>query len=111
MMGRRSLRPSVQALDETQQMPWRVKRRLRRQQRRGATGIILFADIRETSRSLVHKAGVVALWKDGVELCSGSGLRKRVKFVKLSPGSHHIEFKVIRQRESRSSSFERVIRL
>lgn len=95
--------PSVQALTEVRRIPWRVKRRLRRQRRRGATGILLYADIREPVRSPVYKLGIVVLRKDGAELCNASRSGRRLRWVELKPGKHEVEFMVIRLSEAKRS--------
>ncbi|MQY40978.1 hypothetical protein SRB17_90150 [Streptomyces sp. RB17] len=103
--------PSVKALDESKRLPLLVSWRLRREQRRSRTGVLLFAEIREPVRSLTHKAGIVSLWEDGVELCSRTRDAKMPKFVELSPGLHRLEFKVTRMRAGKSTSFLKVVDL
>lgn len=103
--------PAVEALNESTSMPWRVRRRLRKEQGRGRTGVLLFAEIREPIRSLTHKAGVVALWEDDIEICYRSHTARAPKFVELPPGSHCLDFKVLRVRKSRSTSFQKVVTL
>ncbi|MBA2807848.1 hypothetical protein E0500_010605 [Streptomyces sp. KM273126] len=71
----------------------------------------MYAEIREPLRSLTYKAGVVSLWENGVELCSRSRDTKMPKFVELPPGAHTFEFKVIRVRAGKSSSFQKVVDL
>ncbi|MFG3370350.1 hypothetical protein ACGF0K_36035 [Streptomyces sp. NPDC048156] len=97
--------PYVEVLDESKRLPLLVRWRLRREQQRGRTGVLLFAEIREPVRSLTHKAGIVSLWEDGVELCFRSRDAKRPKFVELAPGVHRLEFKVTRISVKGSTSF------
>ncbi|WP_258572730.1 hypothetical protein [Streptomyces sp. KM273126] len=104
-------RPSVEALDESKRLPLLVRWRLRKEQHRRRTGVLLYAEIREPLRSLTYKAGVVSLWENGVELCSRSRDTKMPKFVELPPGAHTFEFKVIRVRAGKSSSFQKVVDL
>ncbi|MFF8989461.1 hypothetical protein ACF09H_05710 [Streptomyces sp. NPDC014983] len=99
------------ALDESKRLPLLVRWRLRKEQHRKRTGVLLYAEIREPPRSLTYKAGVVSLWENGVELCSRSRDSKMPKFVELPPGAHTFEFKVIRVRAGKSSSFQRVVDL
>ncbi|WP_405526885.1 hypothetical protein OG426_30775 [Streptomyces canus] len=104
-------RPSVKALDESKRLPLLVRWRLRREQRRRRTGVLVFAEIREPLRSLTYKAGIVSLWENGDELCSRSRDAKMPKFVELPPGLHQFEFKVIRVRAEKSTSFQRAVDL
>ncbi|WP_149830196.1 hypothetical protein [Streptomyces tailanensis] len=71
----------------------------------------MFAEIREPLRSLTYKAGVVSLWENGIELCSRSRDTKLPKFVELPPGAHRFEFKVLRVRAGKSTSFQKAVDL
>lgn len=53
----------------------------------------------------------LSLWENGVELCSRSRDRKRPKFLELPSGPHRLEFKVIRARAGKSTSFQKVVDL
>jgi hypothetical protein len=92
-------------------MPWRARRRLRREQRRARTGVLLIAEIREPIRSFTDKAGVVSVRENGLEVCFRDRYVKSPKFVALAPGLHEMEFMVTRLRVSGSSSFKRLVDL
>ncbi|WP_028809982.1 hypothetical protein [Streptomyces sp. 351MFTsu5.1] len=104
-------RPSVKALDGSKRLPLLVGWCLQREQRKGRTGVLVFAEIREPVRSLTHEAGIVSVWEDGVELCCRSRAAKTPRFVELHPGSHRLKFKVIRLKARRSTSFTQVVDL
>lgn len=102
---------SVGALDEVKRIPWRARKCLGRAQKRGRTGVLLIAEIREPIRSLTDRAGTVSIRENGLEICYRDRFSKAPKFVELAPGLHELEFTVIRLRESRTSSFRRAVEL
>jgi hypothetical protein len=102
---------SVKPLDKEERLSVMASWRLRREKKAGRTGVLLVVEIREPVRSLTHKAGIVSLWEEGRELCARSRDAKSPKFVKLLPGFHVIEFKVIRMREEQSTSFVKTVDL
>ncbi|MFE1989530.1 hypothetical protein [Streptomyces mirabilis] len=103
--------PVVEALDESRKIPWSVRRRLHRERKKGMTGVLLFAEIREPIRGLTNKSGVISLWENDAELCYRSSTARKPKFVVLSPGPHRIDFRVLRLRKSKSTSFQKVVQL
>jgi hypothetical protein len=92
-------------------MPWPARRRLRKKQKRGRTGILLIVKIRENIRSFTDKAGTVSIRENGLELCFRNRITGAPKFVELAPGPHDIEFRVTRTRASNSSSFQKTVDL
>ena len=102
---------SVATLDEVKRIPWRARKRLRRVQKDGKTGVLLIAEIREPIRSFTDKAGVVSIRENGLEICFRDRFVKAPKFVELTPGLHDIEFMVSRLKASRISSFRRAVEL
>jgi hypothetical protein len=110
-MKRSDAPPSVRTLDEVKRIPWRAGKLLRRVQKSGRTGVLLIAETREPIRSFTHKAGVVSIRENGLEICSRNRSTKAPKFVELAPGLHDMEFMVIRLMESRTSSFRRAVEL
>ncbi|MEU6355918.1 hypothetical protein ABZ896_42515 [Streptomyces sp. NPDC047072] len=104
-------RPSVKALDGSQRLPLLVRWCLKRARRKGRTGVLVFAEIREPVRSLTHKAGIVSVREEGVELCSRDRGAKTPRFIELPPGPHRLEFGVTRMKASGSTSFLQVVDL
>ncbi|MFF9566250.1 hypothetical protein [Streptomyces sp. NPDC014685] len=101
----------IQFGDE-EKIPWRVRSSLKRAARRGRTGIIFHAAMRDSFRSMTFKWSIVLIESGGVELCRKDGTTlKRPKFVGLSPGVHTLSFRVIRARRSRETFFEKEISL
>ncbi|WP_174479420.1 hypothetical protein [Streptomyces hokutonensis] len=101
----------MSTLDEVRRMPWRARRRLRRIRKRGRTGVLLIAEIREPVRSFTDRAGVVSVRENGLEICFRTRSAKAPKFAELAPGLHDLEFRVSRPRASGTSSFRRAVAL
>ncbi|WP_406452960.1 hypothetical protein OH768_12255 [Streptomyces sp. NBC_01622] len=68
---------SVSTLDEVGRLPWRAGNRLRRAQKRGRTGVLLIAEIREPVRGFTDRAGVVSIRENGLEICFRSAVELR----------------------------------
>ena len=95
LMKRSDAPLSVGSLDEAKRIPWRARKRLRRAQKSGRTGVLLIAEIREPIRSFTDRAGTVSIRKNGVKVCSRSRFTKAPKFVDLAPGLHELEFSAL----------------
>lgn len=103
--------PAVAEYEGPERLPWRARRRLQKAHRRGRTGLLLVAEIREPIRAPVEKAGSVLLLEGGKELCYRSKFNRSPKFVEMATGVHDVEFVVVRNRVRKSSSFRRAFTL
>lgn len=99
---------SVLALADAK-LSFSARRKLRRAQRRGRTGVVLQGIIRTGTRSLQGRQAVVGIDEGAKELGMVSAHARSAKWANLSPGRHRLRF--IATRTASSSVFERDIEL
>lgn len=100
---------SVSNLAEYDKIPWTARMRLRRAIRRGRTGALLHAEIREPPQGVSLKSSVVSMREpDGFHVYCGK-MPKLPAFVELKPGRHDLQFMVTRMRGD--TSFSRAVDL
>lgn len=101
---------SVTELEATEKIPWVAQIYLSRALRRGRTGVLLDANIRDPPRSMSPKWGIVWIKENGESLCARSKSERLPKFVGIGPGKHDLEF-IVTRRGRGGISFSKEIEL
>lgn len=102
--------PRTQELKEGEKIPWGARIRLHRALKKGQTGLLLHAEIREPPRSISPHWSTVWVSESGEQLCACSKVERLPKFTELKPGIHKIKF-IVTRRGKDDTSFAREINL